>query len=107
MRYFGLPLSGARLSTANWQPVIEVERCLEGWQANVIEVLLNSVLSATPIFYISIFQGTHGHYYTAGGLDTKFFVERKRGTGSPGYSSSSMERGVQTSPCKWSGVLHT
>ena len=46
----------------DWQPVIEkVEKHLEGWQAKLLSrrgylVLLCSVLSAIPIFYLSVFK---------------------------------------------------
>ena len=49
------------MSSIDWQPVIKnVERRLEGWQSKVMSkgewlVLLRSVLSAIPLFYLSVF----------------------------------------------------
>ena len=45
-----------------WDPVIEkVERRLEGWQAKILSrggrmVLLRSILTAIPIFYLSVYK---------------------------------------------------
>ena len=37
MRYLGLPLSWRRVLFRDWQPAVEkVEKCLEGWQTQVM-----------------------------------------------------------------------
>ena len=52
MRYLNLPLTCGRLSSTDWQPVVEkVERCGEGCL-----VLLQLILSAIPLFHLSIFK---------------------------------------------------
>ena len=57
----GLPLTRRRRADMDWQPVVKVERYLEGWQTKVMWrvrqlVLLRSVLSAIPLFYLSVFK---------------------------------------------------
>ena len=60
--YLGLPLSAVQLRVADWQPVVgKVEQRLEGWKAKILSkggrlVLLSSVLSAIPTFYLSVFR---------------------------------------------------
>ena len=62
IRYLGLPLSTGQLRGADWQSVVgKVEQRLEGWKAKVLSkggrlVLLKSVLSAIPTFYLSVFK---------------------------------------------------
>ena len=60
MRYLGLPLSRGRMLRTYWNPVIEkVKRRLEGLHAKILSrggclVLLRSILTAIPLFYLSI-----------------------------------------------------
>ena len=60
--YLGLPLSTGQIRGADWQSVVgKVEQRLDGWKAKVLSrvgrlVLLKSVLSAIPNFYLSIFK---------------------------------------------------
>ena len=62
MRYLGVPLVDRRLRIQNWQPVLEkVKTRLGGWWAHPLSrggrlVLLNAVLAAIPIYYMSIFR---------------------------------------------------
>lgn len=62
IQYLGLPLTSGRLSAREWQPVFEkIERRLEGWKSHMLSrggrlVLVKSVLSAIPTYYMSIFR---------------------------------------------------
>ena len=57
MQYLWLPLTKGCIRNRDWQAVIDkVERQLEGWQSRGRLVLLRSVLSTKPIFYLSIFR---------------------------------------------------
>ena len=62
MRYLGLPLTRGRMLRTDWNPVIEkVERRLEGRQAKILSrggclVLLRSVLTGIPIFYLLVYK---------------------------------------------------
>ena len=61
IRYLGVPLVDRRLRIQDWQPVFEkVETRLGGWRACLLSrggrlILLKAVLSAIPIYYMSIF----------------------------------------------------
>ena len=62
IRHLGLPLSTSQIRSADWQSVVgKVEQRLEGWKVKVLSkggrlVLLKSVLSAIPTFYLSVFK---------------------------------------------------
>ena len=62
IRYLGLPLTDRRLRILDWQPVIKkVEAKLGAWQARLQSrggrlVLLKAVLSAIPIYFMSVFR---------------------------------------------------
>ena len=62
IRYLGLPLTDRRLRTQDWQPVMaKVESRLGGWRGRLLSrggslILVKSVLSALPTFFMSIFQ---------------------------------------------------
>ena len=62
MQYLGLPLKKGRLTRSEWQPAIEkVGTRLGGWHAKLLLrggrlVLLHSVLTAIPIFYLYVFK---------------------------------------------------
>ena len=79
MRYLGLPLSAGQLRVADWQPVVgKVEKRLEGWEAKVLSkggrlVLLRSVLSAIPTFYLSVFKVPTTIEQRLSGLKWRFF----------------------------------
>ena len=78
-RYLGLPLSAGRLRVADWQPVVgKVEQRLEGWKAKILSkggrlVLLRSVLSAIPTFYLSVFRIPASIEQRLSGIMRKFF----------------------------------
>ncbi|GMJ00001.1 hypothetical protein HRI_003669300 [Hibiscus trionum] len=60
--YLGLPLGNNRNSTALWDPVVsKFDASLANWKANNLSisgrlVLIKSVLSALPIYYMSLFK---------------------------------------------------
>lgn len=62
LTYLGLPLGGNPLSESFWCPVIDrVRKRLDGWKKAFISkggrmVLIQSVLSSIPIYYLSIFR---------------------------------------------------
>ena len=62
IRYLGLPLTNRRLRTQDWQPVMaKVESRLSGWRGRLLSrggrlILVKSVLSALPTFFMSVFQ---------------------------------------------------
>ena len=61
IRYLGVSLVDHRLWIQDWQPVFEkVGTCVGGWRARLLSrggrlILLKAVLSAIPIYYMSIF----------------------------------------------------
>ena len=79
MRYLRLPLSTGQMRVADWQPVVgKVEQRLEGWKAKVLSkggrlVLLRSVLSAIPTFYLSVFKIPTTIEQRLNGLMQRFF----------------------------------
>ena len=79
IRYLGLPLSAGQLRVADWQPVVgKVEQRLEGWKAKILSkggrlVLLRSVLSAIPTFYLSVFKIPGSIEQRLSGLMWRFF----------------------------------
>ena len=79
MKYLGLPLSTGKIRKAEWQPVVDkVERRLAGWKERVLSkggrlVLLRSVLSAIPTFYLSTFKIPVGIEKRLSGLMRRFF----------------------------------
>ena len=79
IRYLGLPLSTGQIRGADWQSVVEkVEQRLEGWKARVLSkggrlVLLKSVLSAIPTFYLSVFKIPTSIEQQISGLMQRFF----------------------------------
>ena len=81
IRYLGLPLSAGQLHVADWQPIVEkVEQQLEGWKAKVLSkggrlVLLRSVLSAIPTFYLSVFKIPASIEQHLSGLMRRFFLK--------------------------------
>ncbi|PNX84009.1 ribonuclease H [Trifolium pratense] len=60
--YLGLPVGGNPRRASTWNPVLEVlQRRLASWKNKYVShggrvVLLNSVLAAIPIFYLSLFK---------------------------------------------------
>ena len=66
IRYLGLPLTEGRLRAHDWQPVMEkIETRLGGWQARLLSrggrlVLLQSVLTIIPIYFMAIFRPPKG-----------------------------------------------
>ncbi|GMI96142.1 hypothetical protein HRI_003283500 [Hibiscus trionum] len=60
-KYLGLPLGACRNNGALWEPVVKAfESKLDGWKTNFISstdrlVLIKSVLSSLPMFYLSLF----------------------------------------------------
>ncbi|CAN0862950.1 Putative ribonuclease H protein At1g65750 [Linum grandiflorum] len=60
--YLGLPLGARGCSTAVWEPVIRnVERKVESWKAKLLSfgarvVMIKSVLSSLPVYYLSILK---------------------------------------------------
>ena len=66
IRYLGLQLTERRLQAPDWQPILEmVEARLRGWQARLISqggrlILLKVVLSAIPIYFMSVFRMPSG-----------------------------------------------
>ncbi len=60
--YLGLPLSDKQLRKDDWGQVIgKFEKRIEGWQAKLLSqggrlVLVNSVLSNLPLYYLSMFR---------------------------------------------------
>ena len=79
IRYLGLPLSTGQICGADWQSVVgKVEQRLEGWKTKVLSkggrlVLLKSVLSAIPSFYLSIFKIPVSIERKLSGLMRRFF----------------------------------
>ena len=79
IRYLGLPLSTGQIRGTDWQSVIgKVEQRLEGWKANVLSkggrlVLLKSVLSAIPTFYLAVFKIPASIEQQLSGLMQRFF----------------------------------
>ena len=79
IRYLGLPLSTGQIRGADWQSVVgKVEQRLEGWKAKVLSrggrlVLLKSVLSAIPNFYLSIFKVPASIERKLSGLMRRFY----------------------------------
>ena len=79
IRYLGLPLSTGQLHGTDWQSVVEkVEQRLEGWKAKVLSkggrlVLLKSVLTAIPTFYLSVFKIPASIEQRLSGLMQRFF----------------------------------
>ncbi len=62
MSYLGLPLSDKLLRKEDWWHVIgKFSKCIEGWQAKLLSqggrlVLVNSVRSNLPLYYLSVFK---------------------------------------------------
>lgn len=60
--YLGVPLHWKKLSTSEWQPLItKIENRLQTWKGSLLSLggrvtLLNSVLSAIPIYWLSIYR---------------------------------------------------
>lgn len=60
--YLGLPLSDHHIGSTGWTPVVErMERRLQGWSSRLLSrggrlILLRTVLSALPIYYLSILK---------------------------------------------------
>ncbi|KAK1320825.1 hypothetical protein QJS10_CPA03g01353 [Acorus calamus] len=61
-RHLGLPLHLGKFLKAEWSPLIErFEQRLEGWKSNLLSIggrliLLQSVLTNLPIFFLSVFK---------------------------------------------------
>ncbi len=66
IRYLGLPLSIGQPRKEDWWTMIDkIEQRIEGWQAKLLSqggrlVLVNSVLSNIPLYYLSIFRAQVG-----------------------------------------------
>jgi hypothetical protein len=64
LRYLGLPLRATKLKKSDWNVLFErVSGKLKGWSSKFLSkggrlILLNSVITAIPIFYFSIFKAT-------------------------------------------------
>ena len=62
IRYLGLPFVEGRITTREWQPVLEaMERRLGGWRARLLSrgrrlVLLKAGLSTIPTYFMSVFR---------------------------------------------------
>ncbi|KAK1289771.1 hypothetical protein QJS10_CPB18g00723 [Acorus calamus] len=62
VRVLGLPLSRGRLKKEDWDPLIErFQRRLAGWKGRLLTyggrlTLLQAVLSALPLFFLSVFR---------------------------------------------------
>ena len=82
--YLGLPLSTGQIRGADWQSVVgKVEQRLEGWKAKVLSkggrlVLMKSVLSAIPTFYLSVFKIPVSIERKISGLMRRFFWTRSK-----------------------------
>ena len=80
IRYLGLPLSDCRLRIQDWQPMVEkVEKLLGGWRARVLScggclVLVKSVLSAIPTYFMSVFRLPAGVRRCLEGIMRSFFL---------------------------------
>ena len=61
-KYLGLPLKSANLTRRDWQPLIDkFHRRLSCWKGSTLSiggrlVLVNSVLSSLPLYYLSFFK---------------------------------------------------
>ncbi|XP_020262570.1 uncharacterized protein LOC109838550 [Asparagus officinalis] len=59
IKYLGLPLKGGKLAKSDWQPMLDnLNRKLASWKRNCLSfggrlILLNSVLSTSPLYYMS------------------------------------------------------
>ena len=79
IQYLGLPLSTGQLRSAYWESVVgKVEQRLEGWKAKVLLkggrlVLLKSVLSVIPTFYLFVFKIPASIEQRLSGLMRRFF----------------------------------
>jgi hypothetical protein len=62
IQYLGLPLSNKKLAKeAYYDLIYQEERRLSGWKASTLSlggriILINAVLSAQPVYYMSIFR---------------------------------------------------
>lgn len=60
--YLGVPLHWKKLSTSDWQPLVsKIENKLQTWKGTLLSLgssvtLLNSVISAIPIYWLSIYK---------------------------------------------------
>ncbi|GAU27881.1 hypothetical protein TSUD_159750 [Trifolium subterraneum] len=76
--YLGLPVGANPRRAATWNPVIEVlQKRLASWKNKYVSlggrvVLLNSVLSAIPIFYLSLFKMPAGVWKKIVSLQRRF-----------------------------------
>lgn len=66
LKYFGIPLSPNKLKRADWSPLLEsFKRKLRGWEGNLLSLeerltLLNVMLSATPMYYMTYLSSPNG-----------------------------------------------
>ena len=90
IRYLGLPLVEGRITTREWQPVLEaMERRLGGWRARLLSrggrlVLLKSVLSAIPTYFMSVFSLPVGICKRMEAIMRRFFWHRAETNGTRG-----------------------
>ena len=79
LRYLGIPLTDRRLRTQDWQPMMDkVETRLGGWRGRLLSrggrlVLVKTVLSALPTYYMSVFQMSAGLRRRLEGIMRRFF----------------------------------
>ena len=79
LRYLGLPLTDRRLRTQDWQSMMEkVESRLGGWRGRLFSrgsrlVLVKTVLSALPTYFMSVFQMPAGLRRRLEGILRRFF----------------------------------
>lgn len=59
--YLGVPLHWKKLRTSDWEPLVsKIENRLQSWKGSLLSLggrvtLLNSVLSAIPLYWLSIY----------------------------------------------------
>lgn len=60
--YLGVPLHWKKLNTSDWQPLIsKIEKKLQSWKGSLLSLggrvtLLNSVITAIPLYWLSIYK---------------------------------------------------
>jgi len=77
--YLGLPIGGDPRKLHFWQPLVErIRRWLSGWKCENLSlggrlVLLKSVLSSIPVYFLSFFKAPSGIISTLDSLFINFF----------------------------------
>ncbi|KAK1258937.1 hypothetical protein QJS04_geneDACA020242 [Acorus gramineus] len=85
LRHLGLPLTLGRLPKTEWMPLISrFERRLAGWQSSFLSlggkiILIQSVLSNLPIYFLSLFSVPKGILRALEGIRRRFLWNRAKG----------------------------